>query len=116
MKVHYSIDTYKNIKNPVITVGTFDGVHIGHQTIIKRINKIAENCQGESVLLTFDPHPRKVILNDNSSLKLINTIDEKINLLEKYGLDHLVIHPFTKEFSSFCINLQGKLISFIKHG
>ena len=99
MKVHYSIDTYKNIKNPVITVGTFDGVHIGHQTIIKRINKIAENCQGESVLLTFDPHPRKVILNDNSSLKLINTIDEKINLLEKYGLDHLVIHPFTKEFS-----------------
>ena len=78
MKVHYSIDTYKNIKNPVITVGTFDGVHIGHQTIIKRINKIAENCQGESVLLTFDPHPRKVILNDNSSLKLINTIDEKI--------------------------------------
>tara|TARA_B100000401_G_scaffold161943_1_gene108072 strand:+ start:472 stop:1404 length:933 start_codon:yes stop_codon:yes gene_type:complete len=99
LKVHYSIDTYKNIKNPVITVGTFDGVHIGHQTIIKRINKIAENCQGESVLLTFDPHPRKVILNDNSSLKLINTIDEKINLLEKYGLDHLVIHPFTKEFS-----------------
>ena len=99
MKVHYNIDTYKNIKNPVITVGTFDGVHIGHQTIIDKINRIAKRCNGESVLLTFEPHPRKVILNDSSSLKLINTVNEKITLLEKYKLDHLVIHPFTKEFS-----------------
>ena len=99
MKVHYGIETYTNINNPVITVGTFDGVHVGHQTIIKRINAIANQCNGESVLLTFEPHPRKIILNDNTSLKLINTIDEKIKLLEKYGLDHLVIHPFTKEFS-----------------
>ena len=78
MKVHYNIDTYKNIKNPVITVGTFDGVHIGHQTIINKINRIAKRCNGESVLLTFEPHPRKVILNDSSSLKLINSINEKI--------------------------------------
>ncbi len=99
MKVHYSTDSYKNIAKPVITVGTFDGVHIGHQTIINRIKDIAQKTGGETVLLTFHPHPRKVILNDNSSLKLINTIDEKIELLEKYGLDHLVIHPFTKDFS-----------------
>lgn len=99
MKVHYNTESYKNISNPIITVGTFDGVHIGHQTIIKRIKDIARKTGGETVLLTFHPHPRKVILNDNSSLKLINTIDEKINLLEKYGLDHLVIHPFTKDFS-----------------
>jgi riboflavin kinase/FMN adenylyltransferase len=99
LKVHYNKDSYQNINKPVITVGTFDGVHIGHQTIINRIKDIARKTGGETVLLTFHPHPRKVILNDNSSLKLINTIDEKINLLEEYGLDHLVIHPFTKDFS-----------------
>ena len=99
MDIIQGIQNNTSSSKSILTIGTFDGVHIGHQTIIRRINKIAENCQGESVLLTFDPHPRKVILNDNSSLKLINTIDEKINLLEKYGLDHLVIHPFTKEFS-----------------
>ena len=99
MKVHYSFESYINIKKPVITVGTFDGVHIGHQTIIERLKKIAEKIDGETVLLTFYPHPRKVILNDQLSLKLINTKDEKIELLEQYGLDHLFIHPFNEEFS-----------------
>jgi riboflavin kinase/FMN adenylyltransferase len=100
MKVHYGFESFKNIKNPIVTVGTFDGVHFGHQKIIQRLQKIAKKTNGESVLLTFDPHPRKVLLNDQG-LKLIHTVKEKINILEKLGLDHLVIYPFTKEFSKF---------------
>ena len=98
MQVHYGISSYKNIKNPVITVGTFDGVHFGHQKIISRLCKIANTINGESILLTFDPHPRSVLFK-NQSIKLINTLDEKINLLEQLGLDHLVVYPFTKGFS-----------------
>ena len=100
MKVHYGFESYKNIKNPIVTVGTFDGVHFGHQKIIQRLQKIAKKNNGESVLLTFDPHPRKILLNDQG-LKLIHTINEKINILENLGLDHLVIYPFTLEFSKF---------------
>ena len=100
MEVHYGFESYKNIKNPIVTVGTFDGVHFGHQKIIQRLQKIAIKNNGESVLLTFDPHPRKVLLNDRG-LKLIHSIDEKINILENLGLDHLVIYPFTIEFSKF---------------
>ena len=100
MQVHYGFESYKNIKNPIVTVGTFDGVHFGHQKIIQRIQKIAKKNNGESVLLTFDPHPRKILLNDQG-LKLIHTINEKINILENLGLDHLVIYPFTLEFSKF---------------
>ena len=100
MKVHYGFESYKNIKNPIVTVGTFDGVHYGHQKIIHRLQKIAKKNNGESVLLTFDPHPRKVLVNDQG-LKLIHTVKEKINILEKLGLDHLVVYPFTKEFSKF---------------
>ncbi len=100
MQVHYGFESYKNIKNPIVTVGTFDGVHFGHQKIIKRLQKIAKKNNGESVLLTFDPHPRKILLNDQG-LKLIHTINEKINILENLGLDHLVIYPFTLEFSKF---------------
>jgi len=98
MKVHYNTKTIKGIKNPVVTVGTFDGVHFGHQKIINRLKSIASKNNGESVLLTFDPHPRKVLFNDNN-LKLINTLDEKIEILKKLGLDHLVVQAFTKEFS-----------------
>ena len=100
MKVHYGIESYRKIKNPVVTVGTFDGVHFGHQKIINRLKRIAAECDGESVLLTFDPHPRKVLFKDNY-LKLINTIDEKIKILSELGLDHLVIYPFTNDFSNF---------------
>ena len=100
MQVHYGFESYKNIKNPIVTVGTFDGVHFGHQKIIQRLQKIAKKNNGESVLLTFDPHPRKVLLNDQG-LKLIHTINEKINILENLGLDHIVVYPFTVEFSKF---------------
>ena len=100
MQVHYGFESYKNIKNPIVTVGTFDGIHFGHQKIIQRLQKIAKKNNGESVLLTFDPHPRKVLLNDQG-LKLIHTINEKINILENLGLDHIVVYPFTVEFSKF---------------
>ena len=100
MKVHRDFSSYFNIKNPVVTVGTFDGVHLGHQKIISRLKKIAKSVNGETVLLTFHPHPRKVLFNDNN-IKLIHTLNEKIEVLKANGLNHLVIYPFTETFSKF---------------
>jgi len=100
MRVHYGINSCKEIIKPVVTVGTFDGVHYGHQKILNRLQKIAKNCNGESVLLTFDPHPRKVLFKDRK-IKLINSINEKIKILDELGLDHLVIYPFSEEFSKY---------------
>ncbi len=99
MKVYTNIEDFKNVRNPVVTTGTFDGVHVGHQKIISRIKDVAKNENGETVLLTFYPHPRMVLFPDDNELKLINTQEEKIKLLEHYGVDHLIIYPFTKEFS-----------------
>lgn len=101
MQVHRSFDSLSNIKNPVVTTGTFDGVHIGHKVIINRLNTLAKNIDGESVLITFHPHPRRVLYPETAGkgLKLINSQQEKIHLLEKAGLDHLVIINFTKEFA-----------------
>lgn len=98
MEVHRLIKNIKTIKNPVLTLGMYDGVHIGHQTIINQLNQIADEIDGESVLLTFDPHPR-MVLQPNCDLKFIYTLEEKEKALEKLGLDHLIIHPFTREFS-----------------
>ena len=89
---------YKQIKPSVVTIGTFDGVHIGHQKIIKRIVEIAKKKNLQALVLTFFPHPRMVVQND-SSIKLINTIDEKAKQLESMGVNHLVIKKFTKSFS-----------------
>ncbi len=99
MNIYYSIDDFKNVKNPVVTTGTFDGVHLGHQKIISRLKDFAANENGESVLLTFFPHPRMVLFPEDNDLKLLSNQAEKIELLEKYGIDHLIILPFTKEFS-----------------
>ncbi|MFP4024282.1 MAG: riboflavin biosynthesis protein RibF [Thiohalospira sp.] len=101
MQVHRSFETLGQIKNAVVTTGTFDGVHIGHKVIINRLNTLAKKISGESVLITFHPHPRRVLYPDTAGkgLKLINSQEEKIHLLEKTGLDHLVIINFTKEFA-----------------
>ena len=99
MKVYTSIDQFEKLDNAIVTTGTFDGVHIGHQKIISRLKEIAKLDNGETVLLTFFPHPRVVLFPDNDDLKMLSTEEEKISLLEYYGIDHLIIHPFTKEFS-----------------
>lgn len=83
----------------MVTTGTFDGLHVGHKTILNRIKEIAQSIGGETVVLTFFPHPRMVLFPDNKDLKLIDTIEERIEYLEKEGIDHLIIHPFSKEFS-----------------
>ena len=99
MKVHHSIQEFKEKKHTtILTIGTFDGVHIGHQKIIERLNQIKSKNRDRSVILTFFPHPRK-ILNQGNEIKWLNTMEEKAQLLEKFGLDHLIVEPFTKAFS-----------------
>ncbi|RKE98613.1 bifunctional riboflavin kinase/FAD synthetase [Ichthyenterobacterium magnum] len=98
MKQHTSLEAYPN--NPsIVTIGTFDGVHIGHQKIIERLIKAAKKKKLSSVVLTFFPHPRMVLQKD-SNIKLLNTIDERKNILSSSNLDHLVIQKFTKEFAN----------------
>ena len=101
MKIFRSFEEAKNIINPVVTTGSFDGVHIGHKTILNRLRMLAEKYHGESVLITFDPHPRKVLYSDTvgKDLKLINSQEEKLDLLEQAGLDNVIIVEFTREFS-----------------
>ena len=98
MKRFNNINEFNCKKSTIITIGTFDGVHLGHQKILKKLNVEAENNGLESCVLTFFPHPRTV-LNPDSSLKLINTIEERISLFKKSKIDNLIVHPFTKEFS-----------------
>ena len=97
MKTFSNIKEYDN-KKSVVTIGTFDGVHIGHKKILERIIFNAKELNCESVVLTFFPHPR-MVLQDNSVVQLLNTVDEKTILLEKTGIDNLIIHPFNQEFS-----------------
>ena len=99
MKIYHSISDFKNVQKPILTTGTFDGVHFGHRKIIQRLSEIAVYEGGQSAVLTFYPHPRMVLFPDDHQLQLINTLKEKIRLLEKAGVQHLIIHPFTKEFS-----------------
>lgn len=98
MKVHHSISAYENERASVVTIGTFDGVHIGHKEIIKKLTSEAEKTHLDSIILTFFPHPR-MVLQKESDIKLLNTIDERISILSKTSLDHLIIHPFTHQFS-----------------
>lgn len=99
MRIYHSIEDFPSDVNTIVTIGTFDGVHKGHQIIINRINEIAKKEAMESVVLTFDPHPRHVIYPDNQELRLIHTLEEKIEALRKTGVQNLVLHKFTKEFS-----------------
>ncbi len=98
LKIFHSINDFRSTKKTIITLGTFDGVHIGHKKILERVIQNADKDQFESLVLTFFPHPRMVLQGD-SDIKLLNTIDEKIDLLDEIGLENLVIHPFDQTFS-----------------
>jgi riboflavin kinase / FMN adenylyltransferase len=100
MKVFNSFENLGEIQNPVLTIGTFDGVHIGHQKIIQQINQEADKLNGESVLLTFYPHPRIVLNPKNHGLSLIQTQKEKLKKLERFGLKNVIVIPFTPEFAN----------------
>lgn len=99
MNVYRHIDEFSSKRNVVLTTGIFDGVHLGHKKIIDQVVKMAQKINGESVLLTFFPHPRMVLYPESNDLKLLNTIDERLELLRQTGIDHLIIHPFSMEFS-----------------
>lgn len=99
MKIYPNIQNFK-IENSVLTVGTFDGVHLGHKKILNNLVKEAEKTNSEPVVLTLYPHPRKILDPNFKDLFLLNTIEEKAQLLEKAGIKHLIIYPFTKEFAS----------------
>jgi riboflavin kinase/FMN adenylyltransferase len=100
MRVYHHIDEFSPVKNAVVTIGTFDGVHIGHREIISGIKKLADSIGGETVILTFFPHPRMILHPEDESLKLITTITEKAQLMEALGVDHLIITPFSRDFSN----------------
>jgi riboflavin kinase/FMN adenylyltransferase len=99
LKIYKSLSKFKSNSKNFVTIGTFDGVHVGHQKVLKKLIKGAHKKKSETILLTFFPHPRMVLQKD-VDIKLINTIDERIELLEKLGLDHLIIQKFTKKFSN----------------
>lgn len=99
MNVFQDFHSIEKIHHPVITIGTFDGVHIGHQKIINQLNEEAEKINGESVLFTFYPHPRMVLYPESHGIKLIQTQEEKLAKLEKMGLKNCIVFPFTFEFS-----------------
>ena len=102
MKVYSNIENLPSFNKAVVTIGTFDGVHLGHQQIIEQLKKEAQAIGGETVLVTFDPHPRKIV--SNKPLQLINSLPEKIELLQKQGVDNIVVVPFTRSFSSQTAN------------
>jgi len=99
VKIHYDIESTSTLEKTAVTTGTFDGVHLGHKIIIERLIAAAKSIGGESVLLTFYPHPRMVLFPDDDQIKMLNTPLEKEQLLQACGIDHLVIFTFTKEFS-----------------
>jgi len=100
MRIYHNIDEFTRLKNAVVTIGTFDGVHVGHRKIISGIKDLADETGGETVLLTFFPHPRMILHPEDESLKMINTINEKAEMLEQIGIDHLIITPFSRDFSN----------------
>ncbi|WKK59921.1 MULTISPECIES: bifunctional riboflavin kinase/FAD synthetase [unclassified Sphingobacterium] len=100
MKIYRNLDEFEPLDFAIVTIGTFDGVHVGHQKILNKITELAKHNTGETVLLTFYPHPRLIINPDDDSLRLINDIEEKVEQLALAGIDHLIITPFTRDFSN----------------
>lgn len=99
MSIYHHISELERLNYSIVTIGTFDGVHLGHQKIIKRLVELKKQQGGEVVVFTFDPHPRKVLFPEQKDLKLITTTQEKCEVLKHYGVDHILVFPFTKEFS-----------------
>ncbi|MCF8253374.1 MAG: bifunctional riboflavin kinase/FAD synthetase [Bacteroidia bacterium] len=99
MKVYRSLEEFQKIETAIVTQGTFDGVHAAHQVILNQLKELAKQNGGETVLITYHPHPRMVLFPEDHGLHLLSTTEEKIKLLEDQGIDHLLILPFTKEFS-----------------
>ena len=99
MKIFRNIIEARNIPNAVVTIGTFDGVHLGHQAIFNKMKALAQSVGGQTVVVTFSPHPRQVLNIDSSNLRFITTPEEKLHKFEEYGIDNVVIINFTKEFS-----------------
>jgi riboflavin kinase/FMN adenylyltransferase len=99
MQVHRELSQLPDFRNAVITIGTFDGVHTGHRYILQQLQQAANAVRGETVIVTFDPHPREILFPGDKNLRLLTTLDEKIALLTRAGIDHLVVVPFTKAFS-----------------
>jgi riboflavin kinase/FMN adenylyltransferase len=100
LKIYHHLNEFTKLNNAVATIGTFDGVHYGHQKIVRRLCELAKARGGESVILTFFPHPRMIIDPENQDLKMINTINEKAEIMARLGVDHLIITPFTRDFSN----------------
>jgi riboflavin kinase / FMN adenylyltransferase len=100
MQIHRNLDQLPEFRNAVVTIGTFDGVHAGHRQIIDELIREARSVNGETVIITFHPHPRKVVTSAILGVRLINTLDEKLELLEQLGIDHVVVVPFTDAFAN----------------
>jgi len=100
MKIYRNLEDFIPLDNAVVTIGTFDGVHVGHQKILSTLRESARECHGETVLLTFFPHPRLILHPEDDSLRIISDIDEKVKRLADAGIDHLIITPFTRDFSN----------------
>jgi len=116
MQIHRSLDSFSFVRNPTITIGTFDGVHLGHQRVISYLNEHAQKISGESTVITFEPHPRVVLNPKDHNVKLIQSNEEKYAKLEYYGIQHLVIIEFTIELSNLSAEdfLQTILIDRLK--
>ena len=116
MKIYEGLGEFPILKNAVVTSGTFDGVHLGHQKILQRVLEIAERINGETVLITFWPHPRLVLFPEEHKLRLLSTFEEKAKLLRELGIDHLISIPFTKEFSELSSQefIENVLVNKIK--
>lgn len=99
MRIYHSLDDFNPVHKAVVTSGTFDGVHVGHQKILSRLSEVAARISGETVVITFWPHPRLVLYPNDTDLKLLNTFEEKAELIKEQGIQHLLRIPFTKEFS-----------------
>ncbi|MFM7510529.1 MAG: riboflavin biosynthesis protein RibF [Bacteroidota bacterium] len=116
MQVHTALDTLPAFKKAVITIGTFDGVHSGHKEVLHALKRTAAMVYGETVLITFDPHPRKIVSSAILGIRLLNTLEERKQLLAKEGIDHLVVVPFTEKFANLTATeyIEDFLVAYFK--